>query len=377
MPVTLVTLSATALTRRPTVSYRRPMLNGELGSTILGVAGAIAFEERIRRLEPLRLARRQTEFVVTVALHGGYCLQRQYDAFVSRSHGQVACDFFDRLIAERLATRIQIARHRGYIYHLRAKGLYRALGQEDNRNRRSTSAAQIARKLMVLDYVLATESREWLATEQDKVAVLTNRLKVPALDLPQRHFRSRDRSRAPTDRYFLNKLPIRVRDGDSRVEFVYLVLDKSGAGLETFLKDHARLLRRLRCSTIICICSREFDGLPACRRVFPRALETMLTSGNIEFDRDDLQWFFRKRPEVDRNDLRAFSIADLDRYRELREQFATEEFERLFRSWQALGDGALIDDERRRDNSPPPQVNMVEYTLPFAYEQFGSWPGLA
>ena len=353
------------------------MFTGEPGPTIVGGASAVAFDDRVRALEPLRLARRQTEFVVTVALHGGYCLQRQYDAFVSRPHGQVACNFFDRLMEERLATRIQMARHRGYIYHLHAKGLYRALGQEDNRNRRSASAAQIARKLMVLDYVLATDSREWLATEQDKVAALTNRLKVPAVDLPQRHFRSRNGSRTPTDRYFLNKLPIRVCDGDSRVEFAYLVLDKSGAGFETFLKDHARLFRGLRSSTIICICPRDFDGLPACRRVFPGAVETMITSGHGEFDRDDLQWFFRKRPDVDRNDLRAFSIADLDRYRELRNQFATEEFEQLFRSWQALGDVALIDDERRRDSSPVPQVNMVEYTLPFAYEQFGSWPGLA
>ena len=121
----------------------------------------VSFDERVRALAPLRLSSVQTEFIVTVALHGGYCLQRQYDAFVGHRHGQVASDFFSRLLSSRLATRIQVARHRGFIYHLHAKPLYRALHQVDNRNRRRASSAYIARKLMVLDYVLATQPRAW------------------------------------------------------------------------------------------------------------------------------------------------------------------------------------------------------------------------
>lgn len=173
-----------------------------------GGTAVMTFEERVRAIESIGLPRRQTEFLVTVALHGGYCLQRQYDAFVGRRHGQVACDFFERLVTSRLATRLQLARHRGFIYHLHAKGLYRMLGQVDNRNRRRASAAHIARKLMVLDYVLATPSRHWLATEHDKVGVLTTRFAIPAEELPQRRYLSRGDRRAPTSRYFVHKLPM-------------------------------------------------------------------------------------------------------------------------------------------------------------------------
>ncbi len=119
---------------------------------------------------------------------------------------------------------------------------------------------------MVLDYVLATPSQDWLATEHDKVAVFTTRFGVPAEELPQRRHWSRRDGRAPTSRYFVHKLPIAVGDGKVSVEFVYLVLDRSGAGLETFLKDHARLLSRLPAWTIrrrVLTPSRRSSGLPA------------------------------------------------------------------------------------------------------------------
>jgi hypothetical protein len=352
------------------------MLSNEDPATVSG-PGAITFEERVQMLAPIGLPRRQTEFVVTVALNGGYCLQRQYDAFVGRRHGQVASDLFDRLITQRLATRVRLARHRGYIYHLHAKGLYRALGQEDNRNRRRASAAQIARKLMVLDYVIAAPNREWLATEHDKVVALTTRFNVPMVDLPRRRYRSRGDRLAPTYRYFVNKLPIAMADGELAVEFVYLVLDKSGAGFETFLHDHARLLGRLSVSTIVAICPRQLDGLPACRQVFRQRLSTTMALASGQLNREDLRWFFRAHLAIDRNDLRSLSVADLNRYRELRTHLATPAVERLFVAWQALGDSALANIDGQQIEAPASQVRLAEYTLPFGYEQFGSMPGLA
>ena len=45
-----------------------------------GVA-VMTFDERVQALEPLGFTPRQTRFLVTVALHSGYCLRRQYSAF--------------------------------------------------------------------------------------------------------------------------------------------------------------------------------------------------------------------------------------------------------------------------------------------------------
>lgn len=337
----------------------------------------MAFDERVRALAPIGLSRLQTEFVVTVALHGGYCLQRQYNAFAGLRHGQVAHDFFSRLIASRLATRIQLARHRGYIYHLRAKALYRALRQVDNRNRRSASAAQIARKLMILDYVLTTQPRAWLATEQDKVAAFSTQFDVPRVDLPQRRYRSRDGGRAHLSRYFVHKLPIAL-DGDApSARFVYLAVDQSGDGFKTFLTDHARLLGCLQTWTIVVICPRHINGLPACREIFARSLAKQFSRISGTRNREDLLWFFRARLAVERNELRDLSVADLNRFRDLRQSLASGDVDQLFDSWKAHGDAALAADENWRADPPTTKGHLVEHSLPFPYEQFGSLPGIA
>lgn len=47
------------------------------------------------------------------------------------------------------------------------------------------------RKLMVLDFVLTQPDVAWYATEQDTVALFTDRFRVPLADLPRRVFASR------------------------------------------------------------------------------------------------------------------------------------------------------------------------------------------
>ena len=114
----------------------------------------MTFEDRVRALESLGLTPRQTRFIALVALHSGYCLRRQYSAFAGIRYGKNVCDFLEALVARRLAKRFTQRADRGHIYHLQARALYRALGEPEHRNRREASAALIARKIMVLDFVL-------------------------------------------------------------------------------------------------------------------------------------------------------------------------------------------------------------------------------
>ena len=44
-------------------------------------ATVMTFDERVRALEPLGFSEPQTRFLVTVALHSGFCLRRHYTAF--------------------------------------------------------------------------------------------------------------------------------------------------------------------------------------------------------------------------------------------------------------------------------------------------------
>ena len=85
----------------------------------------MTFDERVRALEPLRLTERQARFVVTVALHSGYCLRRQYMAFAGLRYGRVVRHFLDHLVTRQLAVRERCRADRGYLYHLQARAIYR------------------------------------------------------------------------------------------------------------------------------------------------------------------------------------------------------------------------------------------------------------
>src|SRR5207302_5323890 len=107
-----------------------------------GVA-AMTAHDRIDAIAAFGFTPRQARFLVTVALHGGYCLRRQYLAFAGLRYGKNVRDFLDGLVSQQLAQRFVYQANRGHLYHLHAKSLYRALEQRDNRNRRQVSPAAI------------------------------------------------------------------------------------------------------------------------------------------------------------------------------------------------------------------------------------------
>ena len=80
----------------------------------------MTFDDRVRALAPLGFNERQTRFLVTVALHSGFCLRRHYMTFASLKYGAGVRDFLDRLVVRKLATRFDFRRDRGHVYHLQA-----------------------------------------------------------------------------------------------------------------------------------------------------------------------------------------------------------------------------------------------------------------
>jgi hypothetical protein len=334
----------------------------------------MTFEDRVRALEPFGFTPRQTRFLATVALHSGYCLRRQYAAFAGVQCGKNVGHFLERLVERRLAERFTLRADRGLIYHLTARGIYRAIGEEDNRNRRQASAALIARRIMVLDYVLGHPQVEWLATERDKVDLLTKHFAIPHADLPQRMFAASTPASAATTRYFLHKLPVAV-DGDPPVvSFVHLAIDGTGRGLQQFMADHARLFASLPQWTVVAISSSP-AALAACEAAFARARARPVATSTTNVE--DLRWFFTTRQVVDSGDLTRVSYADIDRYRSLRERFAAASFDTLYADWCQQGEPALAAYTLSRNRPPRGLGQLVTEALKFDYSQFGSLPGIA
>ena len=144
---------------------------------------------RCQALEMLGYTPRQAQFLVLVALHGGYFLRRQYVAFTGTPHGQAAVRFLAQCVAREHVRTLPYGRQ-GHVFHLYARPLYAAIGEEDNRNRRPAEWDAVIRKLMTVDFVLAHPTARFLATEEEKVALLRERL-IPAVVWPHRTYAPR------------------------------------------------------------------------------------------------------------------------------------------------------------------------------------------
>jgi hypothetical protein len=290
----------------------------------------------------LGFSERQTRFIVTVALHGGFCLRGQYMTFAGLKYGAGVRDFLDRLVTRKLATRSEFRRDRGHVYHLHASAVYDPIGQPDNRNRRSASAALIARKLMLLDYVLGQPNVEWFATEDDKVQLFTNEFGVRPIDLPQRVYVARLRDAPPTIRYFVHKLPIFMTRDSRVVSFVWLVTETSGEAFEQFVDDHKRLLSHLPEWRVVAVAPRHISGLPACAPALERVARAVSRRRSAE-ECDGLRAYFTTLDLFERNALDRVARDDIQRFKQLRARFEGNEFEVLFERWKLDGDAALAD----------------------------------
>jgi hypothetical protein len=333
----------------------------------------MTFDDRVGALEPFGFTLRQRRFIVTVALHGGYCLRRQYSAFAGVQCGKNVRHFLETLVKRHLAERFILRADRGHIYHLQARALYRAIGEEHNRNRRDVSGALIARRLMVLDFVLGHPEWTWYATERDKVELFLHRYHVPRVDLPQRTFSSTPGA-VGTTRYFLHKLPVAVAGDAPGVSFVYLATDGTGREFEHFLVDHARLLAWLPAWTILAISSSAM-ALATCEGVFGRTRPRLVPPESVGVE--DLRWLCTTRQLVDRGDLTHLSVTDIDRYRTLRDRFSEPAFDALYADWRRQGELALATYASTQGRPVESRGQLVTERLPFAYGQFGSLPGVA
>jgi len=63
--------------------------------------------EQIAAVADLGFTERQAGFLVTVLIHAGVCVRRQYCAYAHILRGQKVHDFFSRLVARRLISSVQ------------------------------------------------------------------------------------------------------------------------------------------------------------------------------------------------------------------------------------------------------------------------------
>ena len=292
--------------------------------------------ERVHAVTAFGFTERQARFLVTVLVHSGVFIERQYRAFARIAHGQNTHDFVAKLVQRGYATAITPgALHRGRLFHVQYKPLYEAIGEPNNRNRKPASLGRFVERLMLLDAVLADRHYTWLGTERDKIQYFVSGLLKD--DLPRDWYPhvTFGEGQQKTTRYFPEKLPIGVpRDGGRRHMFLYLVTREVPAEFRLFLLRYADLLKAVNEWTIRLLVPRRFRKAAALYRYAVRDAFTLpLTPGQVE----ELDWYFRARQG------RAIDPApdpDLNLVTAAR-KFGAARFRALHRIWERDGTAAL------------------------------------
>jgi hypothetical protein len=329
-------------------------------------------DERILALRDWGYGPRQAAFLALVMLHGGYFVRRQIDTFLHRQDGGVATAFLRHVVLRRHA-RLAVYRRRTHVYHVSARPLYAAIGEEHNRNRRAVAPTEIVRKVMTVDLVLHMPQAQFLATEREKVAHLTDTCHVPLGVLPATWFGSQQDIFRGLVRYFVDKAPMFITPPDRTVSIAYVQgLETTLTGFRTFLATYTRLLSALpRACVVLCapdswVCKQAEQVMATWRRTAPARHTAAATRL-----REQLAAYCvsRRRLEIASGFA---SNADRRIVRQCHGFVAGPRFEGLYERWRAAGPFA-IDNQVSRE--PPVDVSRVAFTshvFPYRYELFGT-----
>ncbi|MDE2979834.1 MAG: hypothetical protein OXU74_01445 [Gemmatimonadota bacterium] len=224
----------------------------------------------LKRREPalgsLGWTGRNAEWIALVCLHSGVFTRAQATRFLN-THHERARRLVLALIRQGLAAEETVPGIRGIgrVCRIYARGLYRALGAEHIRHRRTASPEVLLRRLLSLDYVIEHPELPWLPTEPEKVAAF-EALGIERDLLPVKRYRG---AAGTTRRHFPLKLPVAL--DSARALFVYAEPGHDTAtALRSWGKAHGGLWRALRSrglSAEIVVVARTAHELERARRV--------------------------------------------------------------------------------------------------------------
>ena len=291
-------------------------------------------DERTEVLRRLGYTEREASFLTLVALHSGFFMRRQYQAFADGLRG----GYENRLIRKALAMghiERTVCTNRTELYRIVAREVYRAIGEPESRNRRVRTAQSIKARLMSLDFVLAHRWHRFLATSTEKLEYFRDELGLALDTFPIKRYR-RSGSDVSVRRYFVGHDPIYLprpaTDSRSRPSFCFIDPGHlSIHGFESFIDRHRRLFVALGGVRVVYIAA-EYRSLQRGRASFDRVADRLadpdsLLPGGKEGE------YFRLRHLLETKQYNRLDKAKLDRLRDLARRYQTVETDERFRQW--------------------------------------------
>ncbi len=291
-------------------------------------------QDRLANLQALGYTETEARFLVIAALHSGHFVRRQFYGPTEVSRGGADSRLIDKLITNRHAEPTVYAQNR-VVYRLAWRRFYEALGEGNNRNRRACQPYIVRHKLMLLDFVLSRPACRFLATLEDRLSYFRE-LGIADELLPVQVYRS-STGKKETPVYFFDRSPIFfdpslaapvatfafVNDGD----FAY-------RNLKSFLQDHRNL----------------FAALPEFKLVFVARSQQLFGKAGKMFGKflwsdggasAEILTYFRERRAFEQRDTKGWDKARIDRFRDLRDRYAADQFDNLYWRWWTDGDAVV------------------------------------
>jgi hypothetical protein len=266
----------------------------------------------------------------TASLLAGYFLRRHFNDFTCKECGALAQRLIERGL--RLGHFKEVPALGGrVIYHVHSSGLYAALGDDGNRNRRDHQPDTIRRRLMALDQALQNSGVVWLLTLHEKVDYF-EKLQIDKANLPSSVF-------GGTPVPFADKQPLWLTAaGTPSFGFIDGGF-RTLSHWELFLKGHRALLQQLDSAEVVFASCRQ-ERFGQAERLFRSTVAGEVSTGGVDVVR--LKKFFASRKLFDEKRYESFDQSRLDELREDKRVFAGTEFDRLYASWSARGDSELF-----------------------------------
>ena len=299
--------------------------------------------ERVQAVVDYGFTEREARFLVLVMQHSGLCIKRQYASFAGIANGGDRCNaLFAKLVRRGCATAVTCMHHRARLYHVHHKPLYHAIGEPDNRYRRSVPARGVAERLVRLDAALIEPDLDWVTTSSEKVD------RLPA---------------SPPGSF-----PIGI-DATGRPVFVYVAMKPWTDDFRSFLSAHIPLLAVTPTWTLrIVFAPALHRHVPEYQRAVYEELESRLDEQTL----NELSWYF---VHCRRTDWREYkgpgSDAVAKRFAGCARAFKGLRFTRLYRLWLTDEKAALTPVPRSiSDAFATGRARLHCVVLPHEYEPF-------
>jgi hypothetical protein len=145
--------------------------------------------ERITNLTVFGYTEREARFMCRAALHSGYFVRRQFLTFSQCERGRADYALTAKATAARHVKEL-VFRQKRRVYSFCSKPFFEAIGDVDNRNRRTHEIPTIKSRLIGFDFVLSNPAIDYLSTEAEKVRFFGDRLGIGFEHFPTKRYHS-------------------------------------------------------------------------------------------------------------------------------------------------------------------------------------------